>query len=172
MSGVLQPHLGSEDLIRAASSYAVSLHDRHHDQLGFLPRDTFELAARRGRLLIATENGEACGMLLVGQRNHVLRIHQTCVEEDLRRLKHATEMVAAALSLPGLNQVRQIKLRVADDLPANQFWRAIGCRVTHQTRGSIRRGRLINHYYLDVRDRMQLALRLVQAVINTGKYSD
>ena len=139
--------MSASDVVKFCEYLGRLEQNRGTNALGFIPRTKLEHYHRRGQVLVATENGDLCGMLIHGTgRNGIMRIHQAAVEYDARRIHHGlglVEQLAIKATAAGCHVIR---LRCADDLPSNAFWLAAGFFRYGQTLGGKRRGRLINLY--------------------------
>jgi len=120
---------------------------RHEtDAIGFIPAPTYWRLHHQGRLAIVHSEGELLGWCASGCPRPRTKLYQICVRPDVRRLLNATALcdyVARRLWIKGASF---LTLRCGDDLAANWFWRAVGFAQTDQTKGGLRRGRIINHY--------------------------
>jgi len=119
---------------------------RETDAIGFIPSPTVWRLHHQGRLFTLRGERELLGWLAHGRPRPRTKLYQVCVRPDVRRLLNATALcdyVARRLWIKGASF---ITLRCGDDLAANWFWRAVGFAQTDQTKGGLRRGRIINHY--------------------------
>lgn len=130
--------------------YAIHLADQHRDELGFLPRTIYEPMHAAGRLRVAKENSDPCGFLLHGTYRKTLRIYQTCVQPDARRIDHGSDLWQQLVNDCIANDVHQIELHCAEDLEANQFWQAVGCRQIGQRIKSRHTGRVQLRWYYEL----------------------
>lgn len=162
--GILLPELGHPALIDELADFCEDLRRKEAYCLGFIPAESYPDAMRRHRLIIALENGEPAGFVLWAKRGSVLRFHQTAVTHELRRLKHATSIVTAALNTAEGRAAKSIKLRVAEDLQANSFWKAIGFKIYTVVPGGKTWKRNINCYRLSTRNRMTVAEKIIRGV--------
>lgn len=122
---------------RQPAKYAEHLAAQHPRELGFLPRSVYPRALELGQLRVATHNDDPCGFLLHGPFNKTLRIYQTCIEADLRRIQHGSEILETLLNEAIQKNVHQVSLWCADDLPANWFWKAAGfTHVANRTKST------------------------------------
>lgn len=164
-AGILLPHLAHPALQSRVCDFVEDLRSREAYCLGFIPASSYPAAIARHRLIVALENDEPCGFVLWAKRKTKLRFHQTAVVAELRRLKHATDIVTAALNTVEGRTSRSIGLRVARDLPANAFWQSIGFRIVATQPGGKTWGRTINIYELNTRDRMRVAMGMIDGVL-------
>jgi len=150
------------------ADFCEALRSRDSDALGYVPAVAYHDALTRGRLELETENDEPCGFAFWGRRKNLVRIYQCVIAHDARRVLHATRLVARTLALPGARGATELALRVATDLPANEFWQSIGCRVIGTQRGGKRRHRTINLYRLSLANPKRLAQRMIAANISAA----
>jgi hypothetical protein len=137
--------------------YVLSLSQKHAHELGFIPFQRYSEASDRGRMFLQRLNDELCGFLLFGavKDNHI-KVTQTVIQVDARRIANATEMIDKLKALAIANGAHTISLRCADDLEANKFWHACGFTHTRSTSGGESKGRLINHYSIELPTAQQL----------------
>lgn len=126
---------------RVPYQYWLHLSRLHSDELGFLPAPAVAQLIDRGRLLLELENNEPCGFLLHGPARRVLRVYQTCIQVDARRIHHALHLVADLRARALAGGSRAIVLHCAEDLDANAFWRAAGFTLVGKRRKSTTRER-------------------------------
>lgn len=124
-----------------AYQYWLHLARKHTDELGFLPAPAVARLINAGRLITELENNEPCGFLLHGPARQVLRVYQTCVQLDARRIHHALNLVADLRARALAGGSRAIVLHCAADLDANTFWRAAGFTMVGSRVKSKRRDR-------------------------------
>ena len=142
-----------------AVAYAVAQQKRHSDELGFLPRQSIEQYAARGQLIISHENEDPASYAIYftgrnGNRPRVdpytLRIHQICTQYDARRITHATRLINRIMDVGYAQQFHSIRAWVADDIPANDFWKAVGFTIVGTRKGGRRRNRRHNLWTFDL----------------------
>lgn len=138
--------------------YVVGLSRRHYDEIGFLPESRLRSYQERGQLWHASENGELCGFLVWGNGWPVLRVYQVCIQYDVRRRQHGLELVRKLITLATANGYSAIACWVADDIPANDFWRSCGFEVRGQRQGGRARGRNHNQWVFHLPMPKQLSL--------------
>jgi hypothetical protein len=132
----------------------ITLQRANRDTLGFIPDS--ELARRYlagGQYLISTHrHAGKIGMILFERprRYHALHIAQTCLEYDYRRRQHAADLVSRLCKIGTDAGCSEIRLRCAVANPANEFWRAIGARLTRTTPPRTRQSQPLNHYVIDL----------------------
>jgi len=140
---VIRPVACNAEEKKAIAKLAEHLRRKNAKALGFLPERTYGIAIERDRLVATMENDEPCGILLWARRTNRIKIHQTVIATDCRRLLHATHAVEAILDHPDAKGAKVLQLRVAMDLPAMRFWIAIGMRHIYTVRGKLWKGRKI-----------------------------
>lgn len=162
---IIRPAAGSENLKRRVAALAEYLRKKNADALGFLPKQTYRDAIDRDRMVATTENDSLCGILMWGRRRDRIKIHQTVIAEDSRRLLHATHAVEAVLEHPDSRGATILQLRVAMDLPALKFWTAIGMRQIYTVRGKLWKGRRIAVMQMKIAQTRARKNKLVEKLI-------
>jgi hypothetical protein len=134
-----------ELVTRRTFVYVRHLQDRYRDSVGFLPTMALHEYQNRRQLWLARENGSPCGYLAWGSfRGNrpvrdptTIKIIQACIDYQAQRLTHATQLVHHLERLTVRAGIPTVSLWCADDLPANQFWSALGyVTVAQRTGGS------------------------------------
>lgn len=97
-----------------------------------------------GQLWIANENSEPCGFLVWGNGWPVLRVYQVCVQYDAQRRLHGAALIGRLINKAEQEGYDRISCWVADDIPANDFWNAMGFVRMAQREGGKTRGRMHN----------------------------
>lgn len=145
--------------VDAIVRYACHLQRQHTDQLGFLPTVAIREYADRGQVIVATENDDPVSYVLFYTGRHgnrpkrdplTCRIHQLCTQYDARRLAHATHLLNQVIDIATAAHFLELQAWVADDLPANDFWQAVGFHKVAQRWGGERRNRLHNLWKLEL----------------------
>ena len=117
------------------------------DALGFIPEPTVRhrYIAQDRYVLQTDEHGHPVGYLLHGslRRAHPCVISQHCIDFDARRRHYGVLAFQVFLERCQRAGVSSITLRVADDLPAVQFWQACGFQTKAIVPGGQRRNRII-----------------------------
>ena len=114
-----------------------SLRKTEGSSLGFIPKDVYLSVLGRRRvherdrwkysdIYIYTDNGDVTGFIYYTYFGDICKIEQIVVREDARRWERATALEQLARNAAKLHGKTGIKCRVAYDLEANYFWRAIG----------------------------------------------
>lgn len=130
--------------------YIEHLARSNYEAIGFIPRPKLAEYAARGQILMAEENDESAGFLVFGAGWPTLRIYQACIQYDARRREHGASLVARLITEAQRRGCHLISLWCADDLPANEFWQALGFRKVGTRPGGKARGRLHNQWVLSV----------------------
>ena len=132
-----------------AVRYAADLAKKNSEALSFIPTPRLEQYHRDGQLLLATENDEPCGFVVFGCGWPLLKVFQACIQYDARRRHAGLELVSRLRGIAEGNR-QDIALWCADDLDANDFWRAAGFALVGRKSGGVRRGRMLNGWVLPV----------------------
>jgi GNAT superfamily N-acetyltransferase len=127
-----------------ALAFVEALSRKHYEEIGFLPKPRLEQYYQDGQLWMQTENGEPCGFLVWGNGWPVLRVYQVCIQYDAQRRLHGAELVGRLIRKAEAEGYERISAWVADDIPANDFWNAMGFRLHGQRAGGSKRGRMHN----------------------------
>lgn len=129
--------------------YVDHLQRKNAEDLAFYPKAAFEREVRNQRIVLAEYNAEPCGYLYHGSfRGDDLKIHQACIEYDLRGQLYGAALVRHVRDLAELFACKSISLRCGSDILANGFWRTMGFVCTEVSQGGVRRLRDINHWRL------------------------
>lgn len=140
---------------------------KDYPALGFLPRQAIEVHWQRGEIILQRDGKWIYGYLCHGtvRPGKMVTVKQAYIDTDVRRVGFGRvaflELVDKALK----GMANGIRLRCADDLHANWFWLAMGCRkvatLTRTRRGwrhvdsvgsMYREGRPLNVYEFNLRD--------------------
>ncbi len=124
------------------------LQRKNAEELAFYPNQVFEREIQNFRILLARVNGEPAGYLYHGAFNPVTKIHQACIEYDLRGQLYGSELVRAFSDIAKAHKVFSITLRCGSDIEANFFWGKMGFVCEAVVPGGIRRMRDINCWRL------------------------
>jgi GNAT superfamily N-acetyltransferase len=116
------------------------------DALAFYPKVTFEREISCGRIILAEFAGIPCGYLWHGAFAVDLKIHQACIEYDLRGQLYGSALMRFLISLAAPSGCHSVTLHCGSDLEANRFWHTMGFGCERVTQGGIRRKRDINHW--------------------------
>lgn len=121
--------------------YILDLARKNTEEIGFLPAPKVEAYLRRGQVLTERENDELCGFLVFGSGWPDLRVYQSCIQYDARRVAHGVRLVGRLESIASQRGYESISLWCAAELEANEFWAACGFEVLGRKAGGARRGR-------------------------------
>lgn len=131
--------------------FVRSLMKENSKALGFIPISAVRKACDENRLFIYSKNNERIGYLLFGpvRNGKNVTIWQICVDEKRRNMGFGKKLFDRLYKLALETGARGIRLRCADDLPANYFWKSIGFKLIGTVLSKNKR-RKINIYYLPV----------------------
>lgn len=130
--------------------YIDDLQKKNAEELAFYPKAAFEREIQTKRILLARYNNEPCGYLYHGAFDTTCKIHQACIQYDLRGYLYGAELVRFFVSLCRAANVSSITLRCGSDIAANGFWEAMGFYCEAITPGGVRRMRDINCWRYDI----------------------
>lgn len=94
--------------------------------LGWMPRMAYDQARDQQRLTSVWRNDDLVGFMMWGTNRDWLKIYQTWVRKDARMIEHGRALVARVEEVARDETCSEIRLWCAEDLPANQFWEALG----------------------------------------------
>jgi len=135
----------TDDLI-----YIDHLQRKNAEDLAFYPNQVFEREVTNKRILLAKVNSEPAGYIYHGSFRQTCKIHQACIEYDLRGQLYGAELVRYLIQLADAADVMSITLRCGSDIEANFFWKAMGFYCEAVTMGGVRRMRDINNWRYDL----------------------
>jgi GNAT superfamily N-acetyltransferase len=138
--------------------YIVNLAKKHTDEIGFIPRPTLERYWQCGQIEFEYENDELCGFLVFGNGRPTLRIYQAVIQYDARRREHGTNLVQRLILKADRRGYDALALWCANDLEANEFWKALGFVLVTQKRGGTRRDRMLNQWVFWLSNPVQMRL--------------
>ena len=124
--------------------YVLDLEKKHFEEIGFIPKPSLERYRDAEQLWVADENGDPCGFLVWGNGWPVLRVYQVCIQYDAKRRLHGAALIGRLLNKAEREGYDRISCWVADDIPANDFWEAMGFRKAGERQGGKKRGRKHN----------------------------
>jgi len=124
------------------------LQRRNAEELSFYPSSCFEREIEKQRIILARVNGEPAGYLYHGSFLPDCKVHQACIEYDLRGQLYGSALVQVLVSLCKAAGSYSITLRCGSDIAANGFWSAMGFVCEAITQGGARRMRDINCWRL------------------------
>ena len=148
--------------------FVVALSKRHYEEIGFLPKPRLEQYRDSGQLWMQDENGEPCGFLVWGNGWPVLRVYQVCIQYDAQRREHGMALVGRLIRKAETEGYERISAWVADDIPANDFWFAMGFRIYGQRAGGKSRGRQHNAWVYWCADPRQMVLMGSNVVVKAA----
>tara|TARA_Y100000310_G_scaffold112189_1_gene110684 strand:- start:2125 stop:2790 length:666 start_codon:yes stop_codon:yes gene_type:complete len=124
--------------------YVDYLQRKNAESLSFYPLQVFEREMAKGRVLLGLLNNAPCGYIYMGAANLDMKVHQVCIQFDLRRKLYGAHLVGEAEKIANLGGCRTITLRCGFDLDANDFWRDLNYKCVNVVDGGVRRMRKIN----------------------------
>lgn len=115
-------------------TYVPHLQNLHRGSIGFLPTVALHEYEQRRQLWLARDNGQPCGYLAWGSFRgdrpvrdpYTIKIIQACIDYDARNRDHGAQLVHDLERTAIRAGIQSISLWCASDLPANQFWAALG----------------------------------------------
>ncbi len=130
--------------------YIDHLQRKNAEELAFYPNQVFEREVSNHRILLARVNNQPAGYIYHGALGQVCKIHQACIEYDLRGQLYGAALIRNLFSLADAANVLSVTLRCGSDIEANMFWKAMGFYCEAVTVGGIRRMRDINCWRYDL----------------------
>ena len=117
--------------------YIDSMRKREGDALGFIPKDAYLSVLSRapvdGRarwayqgLWLIEDNGDRTGYVYASFVWPLAKVFQIVVQEDARRWERATRLLDRVEISAVERGLQGVECRVAMDLEANAFWKALG----------------------------------------------
>ena len=134
--------------------YIDHLQRKNAEDLAFYPKQVFEREILNHRILLARVNGEHAGYIYHGSLGHQVKIHQACIEYDLRGQLYGAALIRHLIDLASASNALSISLRCGSDIAANGFWKAMGFYCQGVTAGGIRRMRDINNWRYDLQPQL------------------
>lgn len=138
--------------------YCDWLAKKNSEALSFIPRPKLEDYLVRSQILTEFENDELCGFLVFGNGFPYLRVYQACIQHDSRLRQHGLNLVKKLTDEAIKRKVFEIRLRCAQDLEANDFWKSAGFQLIGSVKGGNRRGRIINQWSMEINKDPQFTL--------------
>tara|TARA_R100001591_G_C4262492_1_gene160164 strand:- start:26 stop:613 length:588 start_codon:yes stop_codon:yes gene_type:complete len=126
------------------------LQRKNAEELSFFPKIVFEREIDNARIILAEINNEPCGYLYHGAEQTFCKIHQACIEYDLRGQLYGSQLVKTLISNLSSLGVSSVTLRCGSDIKANSFWQMMGFYCESVTAGGVRRMRDINIWRFDI----------------------
>lgn len=141
--------------VPADLTYVDHLQRRNAEELAFYPLSVLEREMGPQRVVLAEVNGEPAGYLYHGSLSSpTLRIHQACIQYDLRGYLYGAALVRWLADVGTASGAQEIALRCGSDIAANGFWQAMGFECIAVTQGGARRMRDINAWRLPLTDQL------------------
>ena len=140
-----------QTIVREAVSndffYIESLRRKNGSALGFIPKNVYLSILEKKRLdnrdrwayskiWVTVDNNDLTGFCYASFSNDPVNIFQVVVQEDARRWHRALLLEEIVYKESLLRGFTKIKCRVAYDLEANTYWKAIGYKPILQTTSS------------------------------------
>ena len=130
--------------------YIDSLQKKNAEQLSFYPKIVFEREIENKRILLARLNAEPAGYIYHGAFGISVKIHQACIQYDLRGQLYGAELFRQLRILAEAANCMSITLRCGSDILANGFWSTMGFVCEGVMKGGARRMRDINCWRYDI----------------------
>ena len=129
------------------------LQKRNAEELAFYPKTVLEREIQSQRILLALVNNQHAGYLYHGamEGDRVCKIHQACIEYDLRGQWYGAGLVGSLEDTSNLVGAYGISLRCGSDIAANAFWERMGFVCVNVTAGGVRRMRDINAWVKELK---------------------
>ena len=135
-------------------TYIDHLQRKNAEELAFFPKQVFEREVQNNRIILAELNNDPCGYIYHGALGDICRIHQACIQYDLRGQLYGAALVNDLINRCQAFETSTIKLRCGSDIEANKFWQAMGFVCEAVTQGGVRRMRDINHWVLNIQPQL------------------
>jgi GNAT superfamily N-acetyltransferase len=136
-------------------TYIDHLQRKNAEDLSFYPTAVFDREIIQQRIVLALVNDEPAGYLYHGSTNgQTMRIHQACIQYDLRGYLYGAALVNWLIDLARAGNVGEIALRCGSDIAANGFWQTMGFECQSVTQGGARRMRDINAWRLPIQEQL------------------
>jgi len=134
--------------------YIDHLQRKNAEELAFYPKQVFEREVQNFRILIAKVNNDHAGYIYHGALGPQVKIHQACIQYDLRGQLYGAALVRQLIDLVRAANGSSITLRCGSDIAANGFWKAMGFYCQGVTLGGVRRMRDINNWRIDLQPQL------------------
>ena len=130
-------------------NYIDHLQKKNGEDLSLYPKVVFEREVENDRILLALVNKQHAGYLYHGsiRGDKPLKIHQACIEYDLRGNWYGAGLVGTLEDMGKLSYAHGISLRCGSDISANSFWELMGFKCIDIQEGGVRRMRDINVWF-------------------------
>lgn len=140
-------------MVNNPARWIAGLMRQNYEAVGFIPDTTVqERYIKHGRYVLQSDNrGRAVGYLLHGPIHYgqPCAISQHCIEYDKRLLGFGQMAVRTLVERARNGGASVIRLRVAQDLAAVQFWQSCGFSAVRIVPGGKKRERMILIMALD-----------------------
>ena len=93
-------------------SYIDSLQRKNAEELAFYPTQVFEREIENFRIILAKVNAEPAGYIYHGALGHSCKIHQACIQYDLRGQLYGAALVSNIIELANAANVLSITLHM------------------------------------------------------------
>jgi GNAT superfamily N-acetyltransferase len=140
--------------IESDLTYIDHLQRKNAEDLAFYPKQVFEREILNHRILLARVNNDPAGYIYHGSLGQQVKIHQACIEYDLRGQLYGAALIRHLIDLVSASNGLSISLRCGSDIAANGFWKAMGFYCQGVTAGGIRRMRDINNWRYDLQPQL------------------
>jgi len=145
--------------------YVDSLQRKNAEELAFYPRAAFEREIEARRIVLARLNGEPAGYLYHGALAPICKIHQACIQYDLRGQLYGAALVNWLVAMARPAGVLAITLRCGSDIEANAFWARMGFECEAILPGGVRRRRDINCWRLPLTEPLFAGVQVVPSAL-------
>ena len=125
-------------------SYVDKLQKENAESLSFYPTQVFEREIEKGRIYLSLLNNQPCGYVYLGSFKRDVKVHQVCIDYDLRRRHYGMFLIDTIEKDCLDNNSFSISLRCGFDLLANDFWKNLNYKCVNIVDRGIRRNRKIN----------------------------
>lgn len=116
----------------ADEKFVRAMADAHRHELGFIPHTVYGQALTRGTLRVTPDGTDFAGFVLHGPLKFEAKIWQTFTIEHRRREEIGTAAVRSIIDDMRALNLERLSCRVADDLEAVAFWKALGFTAVAQ----------------------------------------
>ena len=106
--------------------YIDHLQRKNAEDLAFYPKQVFEREILNHRILLARVNGEHAGYIYHGSLGHQVKIHQACIEYDLRGQLYGAALIRHLIDLASASNALSISLRCGSEHCGKWFLESYG----------------------------------------------
>lgn len=148
-------HIDTPDLNPALLKFLHHLQRTHRDQIGSIPTPMLRKYADSHRLHTLLDGKEPLGYIIANDTSlhpartkypNQMRIYVACIDYSMQRRLFGTMLVDHIEQIARLSTPTRIGLWCADDIPAREFWTALGFRRGRTRMGGSKRGRMHIEY--------------------------